>query len=118
MRRIWRDRIATGDLPSQVMKLLGRALNDPGEITIPESIPIKVLDLEDAGSVENEGEDRQNDKYAVGCSSDQQEINEFVDCMPELMEDPWKLSGTATPVSLSRWWWSGLINEAAKAARL
>ena len=114
----WRDRTVIGDLPSQVMQLLARALNVPGTVFIAESIPIKVLDLEDASDVENVGEDRQIDKYEVGCISDQQEIHESVDCMPELMEDPWKLSGAATPFSLSRWWWSGLIDEAAKVARL
>ena len=114
----WRDRTVIGDLPSQVMQLLARTLNVPGKVFFPDSIPIKILDLEDASNVENVGEDRQNDKYAVGCISDQQEIHEFVDCMPELMEDPWKLSCAAPPFSLSRWWWSVQIDEAAKAARL
>jgi len=114
----WPDRTGTGDLPSKVMQFLARALNVPGTKFIKESIPMKVLDLEDATNVDNESEDRQNDKYEIGCVSDQQEIHESVDCMPELMEDPWKLSGPATPFSLSRWWWSGLIDEAAKAARL
>ena len=118
MRRIWRDRIVTGDLPSQVMKLLARALNDPGEITITEPIPVKALDLEDQCRVDNLEEDCQSNSSEVGCVSDQQEMHDSILCMPDLMEIPAHCQMQNQPSSLNKRWWTGLIDEASKTSRL
>ena len=97
---------------------LPRALNVLGEIIITESIPVKALDLEDASNVENLDEDRQSDKSDVGCVNDHQEMHESVLCKPDFMEDTCTLSSAKTPFSLTKWWWDGLIDEAAKTSRL
>jgi hypothetical protein len=90
MRRIWRDRIVAGDLPSQVMRLLARVLNDPGKITITEPIPDDYVDFEDQGRDENLGDDCFFDSSIVSCVIDQQNMQ----------------------------WWTGLIDEASTTSML
>ena len=114
-RLIWRDCIATGDLPNLAMQLLARAFNVPEEITITENIPVIPVDLGDPSDVENLDEDRQSEKSDVGCVNVQQDMHESDICVPDLMEDTCKPSSMKTPISLTRWWWAGLIDEASKS---
>ena len=118
MRRIWRDRVVAGDLPSQVMRVLARALNDPGKITITEPIPDEDLDLEDQARNENLGEDCQSDSSIGSCVSDRHNMPESILYAPDLVEDISTQSNAKTLFSLNKIWWTGLIDEASKTSRL
>ena len=118
MRRMWRDRIVAGDLPSQVMRVLARALNDPGKITITEPIPDEDLDIEDQARDKNLGEDCQSNSSIGSCVSDRHNMPESILYAPDLVEDISTQSNAKTLFSLNKIWWTGLIDEASKTSRL
>ena len=118
MRRIWRDRIVAGDVPSQVMRVLARALNDPGKITITEPIPDEDLDIEDQARDKNLGEDCQSNSSIGSCVSDRHNMPESILYAPDLVEDISTQSNAKTLFSLNKIWWTGLIDEASKTSRL